>query len=113
MIFKYRNRAVLQIVVAIILSVLLVIVFRKSIHVRVGEDNWTALGVVLYLAAYAMWVISSLNLARAKGYQRDAMGALFTICFVIGFCIPILPLLFPFFIIFGLEDKTKDRMRRH
>jgi uncharacterized membrane protein YhaH (DUF805 family) len=112
MISKYRNWALVQIFLAIVLSVLLGMVFYKSNHVRVGEDNWTALGVVLYFVAYAMWVISSLTLARAKGYQRDAMGALFTICFVIGFCIPILPLLFPFFIIFGLEDKTKDRMRR-
>ena len=112
MISKYRNWAFLQIVVAVILSVLLVLVFRKATHMLHGADNWNALGIILYVAAYGMWVISSLTLARAKGYQRDAMGALFTICFVIGFCIPILPLLFPFFIIFGLEDKTKDRMRR-
>jgi cytochrome c oxidase assembly factor CtaG len=112
MISKYRNRALLQIVIAIVLSVLLVVVFRKSIHTFVNKNNWTALGVILYVASYAMWVMASLSLARARGYQRDAMGVLFAVCFIIGFCIPILPLLFPFFIIFGLEDKTKDKMRR-
>jgi hypothetical protein len=112
MISKYRNRALLQIVIAVVLSVLLVIAFRKSIHTIAGKDNWTILVLTLYVAAYAMWVVASLSLARARGYQRDAMGALFAVCFIIGFCIPILPLLFPFFIIFGLEDKTKDRKRR-
>lgn len=112
MIAKHRNRALVQIVVAIALSAALVVVFRKGVHTHEGADNWMVLGIVLYFAAYAAWVSASLTLARARGYQRDAMGALFMVVFVIGFCIPILPLLFPFFIIFGLQDKTKDRMRR-
>jgi cytochrome c oxidase assembly factor CtaG len=112
MIAKHRNWALVQIVVAIALTVALVMVFRKSVHVREGADNWDVLGIALYVAAYAAWVSASLTLARARGYQRDAMGALFMVVFVIGFCIPILPILFPFFIIFGLQDRTKDRMRR-
>ena len=112
MITKYRNRALLEIAIAIVLSVLLVLVFRKCHHVREGLSNWLCLGIFLYFAAYAMWVVASLSLARARGYQRDAMGVLFVVCFVAGFCIPIFPLLFPFFIIFGLEDKTKNSKRR-
>jgi len=112
MIAKHRNWALVQIAVAIALSAALVMVFRKSGHMREEAANWNVLGIALYVAAYAAWVTASLTLARARGYQRDAMGALFMVVFVVGFCIPALPLLFPFFIIFGLQDRTNDRMRR-
>jgi hypothetical protein len=113
MIAKYRNRALWQILIAVILSVSLVLVFKRAQSTRYSQDNtnWLCVALLLYLASYAMWVIASLTLARARGYQRDAMGAIFVVCYILGFCIPILPLLFPFFIIFGLDDKTKG-MRR-
>jgi len=111
MITKYRNRSIILAIFALALSVLLVVVFRKSIRVRTSDD-WTALAVVLYLAAWAMWVMTSLSLARAKGYSRDLAGTLFLVFIVIGFCVPIAPVLFPFYIIFAMEDKAKDRMRR-
>ena len=113
MITKYRNRAFLQMTAAIILSAALVFVIYKARHMRGDAGNLVGLGLLLYLAAYVMWAMSSLTLARARGYQRDAIGALFGVCCILGlFCFPILPMLFPFYIIFGLEDKTKDRMRR-
>jgi hypothetical protein len=110
MIARYRNRAFLEIFLATVLSGLFATVFHKATHMGRDSDNWNALWIVLYLAAYAMWVMASLSLAKAKGYERDAMGALFMMCFIVGFCIPLLPILFPFFIIFGLEDKIKRRM---
>ena len=112
MIVKHRNWAFLQMVIAILLSVLFIIVLRKAKHMNHGADDWNVLGVVLYVAAYAMWVMASFSLARAKGYHGDAMGALLTVCLILGFCIPILPILFPFYMIFGLEDKTKGRRRK-
>jgi ABC-type phosphate transport system permease subunit len=111
MITKYRNRSILQAICALVLSVLLVIVFRKSIHVRTSHD-WFVLALVLYFATWAMWVMTSLSLARAKGYSRDLAGTLFLIFIIVGFCVPIALVAFPFYIIFAMEDKTKGRTRR-
>ena len=102
----------MQIVVAVILTVLTILAFRKGGNLRHGADSWNVLAIVLYVAAYAMWVKASLTLAKARGYRRDTIGVLFAVCFIVGFCIPILPPLFPFFILFGLDDKVKDRLRR-
>jgi cobalamin synthase len=112
MISKYRNRALIQIVIAITLTILLVLVFRMANRFRPSSDDWFVLALILYVAAYAFWVMGSLSMAKARGYNGDSIGFLFMVCFIVGFCIPILPLLFPFFIIFGLEDKTKNRTRR-
>ena len=56
-----------------------------------------------------MWMVASFSLARAKGYQRDFASGLFVVIYIIGFCFPIAPILFPLFIIFALEDKAKSR----
>ena len=112
MIAKYRNRATIQIICATVLSALCVFAFLKTGHTRKNEDNLKALVIVLYFGSYAMWIISSMTLARAKGHDRDSTGILFAVCYIVGFCLPILQILLPLFIIFGLEDKTKDRMHR-
>lgn len=116
MIRKYRNRAALYSVVAVALTVLFVVLLRKSWHVRPSEDvsNLEALWVLIYFAAWSMWALTSLSLARAKGYSRDMVGTLFAVLFIIGSCcIPAVVILLPFYIIFALEDKTRDRIRRH
>jgi hypothetical protein len=112
MITKHRNRAFIQMGIALVLTVSMVLVFMSLAAKRRQHqdmDSWAALAIVLYLGSYAMWTAASLTLARAKGYPRDFGGALFLGCFILGFCIPIVPVLFPFYILFGLEDRAKRR----
>jgi hypothetical protein len=112
MITKYRNRAFFQMAVAIILSVALGFICHNMPRRREESEGRMILALFVYIAAYVMWVLASLTLARARGYNRDAMGAVFSVCCILGFCcFPILPILFPFYIIFGLRDLTKDKLR--
>jgi cobalamin synthase len=113
MISKYRNRALWQIMMALILTGLVVLLMYRIRHSGYHRsDGWAAAGLFLYVGTYVMWMMASLSLARARGYNRDAMGALFIICYLVGFCIPPLPLMFHLFILFGLEDKAKNKQRR-
>jgi hypothetical protein len=114
MITKYRNRSIFLAMGAIISTTLLAITVCKMMHTPMDQrtDGLTALIVVLYVASWAMWVMTSLSLARAKGHSRDLAGTLFMVFLVVGFCIPITPLLFPFVVLFAMEDKTKNGMRR-
>jgi hypothetical protein len=115
MIPKYRNRALIEIACALGLTVLCVLLTRKVMHTAISQRSggWTALVVIAYFATWVMWMVASLSLTRAKGYQRDFTSGLFVFIYIIGFCFPIAPVLFPLFIILALEDKTKGRMRRH
>jgi hypothetical protein len=67
----------------------------------------------LYLATVTMWMVGSFSLAKAKGHHADTVGSIFIFLFILGFCIPMAPFIFPGFVIFGLEDKTKGRRRRN
>jgi hypothetical protein len=114
MITKYRNRSIFLAAGAIVSSALLVVTFRKMMHTPMDQrtDGLTTLIVVLYFASWAMWVMTSLSLAKAKGHSRDLAGTLFMVFLLVGFCVPTTPLLFPFFVLFAMEDKTKNGMRR-
>lgn len=115
MISKHRNRAILQLVVALSMTALLVGMFyNERMNLRFGHlnDGWIALGFLFYLATVTMWMVASFSLARAKGYHSDMVGGIFLFLIILGFCFPIAPLVFPGFVIFGLKDKTRERMRR-
>jgi hypothetical protein len=107
MIAKYRNRGIIQIVCALVLTVLLVVLIRNR-GPRVSDDK-VALGFLLYCAAWTMWMVASFSLAKARGYASDFTGTLFLLFFIVGFCFPIAPMLFPLYIVFALKDKTRDR----
>jgi drug/metabolite transporter (DMT)-like permease len=112
MISKYRNHAIWQSTCAIGLTVLFIVLVVKGRQHGMMSDNLGVLCLIIYVAAWVMWMVTSFTLTRAKGYVRDFAGTLFLLFFILGICIPIAPLLFPFYIIFALEDKTKDRKRR-
>jgi hypothetical protein len=110
MITKYRNWGILQLICALALTVAVVIVFRgRGLNI---SDNRTIILIILYLAAVTLWMVGSFSLAKAKGYGSDTMGGIFLFLFLLGFCIPIAPFVFPGFVIFGLKDKMKRRSRR-
>ena len=112
MITKYRNRAIFYAACALGLTVLFVVLVHKGRqHIEMSE-NMGIVCLLVFFAAWTMWMITSFSLTKAKGYSKDLAGGLFMLCFILGFCIPIAPMLFPLYIIFALEDKTKDRMRR-
>ncbi len=114
MIPKYRNRALIQLACALVLTALLV--FWISLIVRQGiqhrNENYMALLLVLYLGCWTMWMIASYSLAKAKGYSGEMAGGIFVFLMVIAFCFPIAAILFPVAVIFGLDDKTRRRLRR-
>jgi uncharacterized membrane protein len=115
MISKYRNRALLQTIFAIILTistVVFLVVLHKHIYRRDESNDWGVLIIPLFFADWAMWMLVSFTLAKAKGYSKDFAGGLFIMMFILGFCIPMAPMLFPLYIIFAMEDRAKDRTRR-
>ena len=110
MITKYRNRGIAQLFLAILMTAGLILVFMKT--ERKMSDGMTALLLLFCLATLTMWMVRSFSLAKAKGYSGDMMGKVFIFLFVLGFCFPIAPFVFPVVVIFGLEDKTRERLRR-
>ena len=114
MIAKYRNRGILELAGALILTVVLILVAVASRR-QVGRmsDERIVVLLLLYLGATTMWMIGSFSLARAKGHGRDTIGGIFLFLFLLGICVPIAPFLFPGFVIFGLKDKTRERSRWH
>lgn len=76
---------------------------------RAGRDDIFALLILPYLATVTMWMVGSFSLAKAKGYGSDMMGAVFMLLFILGFCFPIAPFVFPAVVLFGLKDKTRER----
>ena len=76
------------------------------------SDGMIALLIVFYLATVTMWMVGSFSLAKAKGYSSDMMGAVFIFLFILGFCFPIAPFVLPAVVLFGLKDKTRERLRR-
>src|SRR5690242_8809946 len=112
MITKHRNRGIGQLACAVFMTVALVILFRHSGGFRMS-DNWKVILILSYLSTVTMWMVGSFSLAKAKGYGSDMMGGIFLFLFLLGFCIPIAPFVFPGLVIFGLKDKTKRRSQRH
>lgn len=113
MISSYRNLGLIQAAVALGLSVWLAFLLRNHHPAPFRRnDQGALLLVIVYLTAWVMWVLASLSLTRAKGYKRDFGGALLLFFLVAGCCIPGAPIIFPFIIIFALEDKTKNSRRR-
>lgn len=113
MITKHRNRGISQLAIAILMTAALVFGFMKSGR-KTSEtsDGVFALLFLLYLATVTMWMVGSFSLAKAKGYGTDMMGGIFIFLFILGFCFPVAPLVFPAVVIFGLKDKTRERLRR-
>src|SRR5260370_2017536 len=116
MISKHRNRGIFQLAVALVLTALLVFMWHKGAgHLRVREvsEGWMVFWFFLYLGTVTLWMVGSFSLAKAKGYDTDMMGGLFIFLFLLGFCFPVAPFVFPGFVIFGLKDKTRERKHRH
>ena len=86
-----------------------------SRNLRLGRLNegWMVTWFLLYLGTVSLWMVGSFSLARAKGYHTDTMGGLFIFLFLLGFCFPVAPFLFPAVVIFGLKDKASERRRFH
>ncbi len=115
MIAKYRNRSAIYLVGAILLTVGLVLISRYLLRTRFTErrDGLGGIAIFGYVAAWVMWILVGFNLARAKGYSRDFVGTMFLFVYIFGFCMPLVVMLFPIYILVAMEDKTKNRMRRH
>jgi cytochrome bd-type quinol oxidase subunit 2 len=116
MISKHRNRGIIQLAFAMVLTGVLIFMWRKgAAHLRLRQvsDGWMIFWFFLYLGTVTLWMVGSFSLAKAKGYGTDMMGGLFMFLFLLGFCIPLAPFVFPGFVIFGLKDKTRKRKRWH
>jgi len=114
MITKYRNRSLIYLSVAVVLTVAVGFLIHKNIHTRVSQRSGglMAFCVIGYIVAWISWVLVGFNLSRAKGYSKDFTGTLFMVVYFIGICFPILVVGFPLYILFGMEDRAKDRSRR-
>jgi hypothetical protein len=109
MITKYRNQGIVFSVLAFATTVFFVVALRKSVGIR---DEWRDYLIPIYLCAAVLWTISSYTLAKAKGYQADALGRLLMISLLLGFCCQPAALVFPF-LGFFLEDKVRSRRHFH
>ena len=114
MITKYRNRSLIYLTVAVVLSVVLGLLMHKTIHTRISERSGGVLAFLIigYIVAWISWVLVGFSLARAKGYSQDFTGTLFMVVYFFGICLPIVVVAFPLYILFGMEDKAKNRSRR-
>jgi len=107
MITKYRNQGIVFSVLAFATTVLFIVALRKSVGIR---EEWSEYLVPLYLGAAVLWTIASYTMAKAKGYQADALGRVLMISLLLGFCCQPAALVFPF-LGFVLEDKTRSPRR--
>jgi hypothetical protein len=115
MIAKYKKRSILCLICSMAMTVGFVW-FANYLYRHRLRDRNDSLDVVLifgYIATWIMWLAVGFNLARAKGYSREFTGSLFVVVYAIGFCVPFIVLAFPLYILFGMEDKTKQWSRRH
>jgi hypothetical protein len=116
MIPKYRNRGILQIVIAVIMAVVFTVglmwVRSNHKHGEVMSDASFVFWLFFYLGTVAMWVAGGFSLAMAKGYHSDAVGCLFVVSYLAGVLVPLFPLFFPIIVAFGLKDKLRSRKRR-
>ena len=115
MIARYRNRSLFYFICAAALTVPALAAFRKLAHFSAYRLNPSLAGyfLILYFAAWLTWVLASLNLARAKGCSKSKAGKLFLVFLIVGFLAPITLLLFPFFVVFSMKDKTQGKRRNH
>jgi len=111
MIARYRNKGFIQLACAVAMTALLVFLYSRWDR-RSPNDNIVILLVFLYFACWVLWMVASFTLAKAKGYSTDLAGGIFLFLIVVGFCFPIAALLFPIVVLFGLNDKTRERLRR-
>lgn len=111
MIARYRNKGFIQLACAVAMTALLVFLFVRWDR-RSPNDNIGVLLLLLYFACWTLWMMASFTLAKAKGYSADLAGGIFLSLIVLGFCFPIAVLLFPIVVLFGLNDKTRERLRR-
>jgi hypothetical protein len=115
MITKYRNRSILYFICSIALTVGLVWLSYHLWRIRFTgpHDGLKALAIFGYVATWFSWVLVGFNLARAKGYSRDFAGSMLVCLYIIGLCFPVVVVAFPLYILFGLEDKSKNKSRHH
>lgn len=109
MISKYRNRGIVFSVLALAMTVLFVVALGKSVGIR---EEWQDYLIPLYLCAGVLWAVSSYTLAKAKGYDADALGRVLLLSLLLGFCCQPVALIFPF-LGFFLEDKTRSGRPSH
>jgi hypothetical protein len=111
MIAKYRNRGIIELASAFIMTgILIYFVAAPKKSLRTNE-GWIVAAIFLYFAAFVMWIRSGFSFVRAKGYPRDYAGKMFLFLIILGFCFPMAVWVLPAVAIFGLEDKTKTRRR--
>jgi hypothetical protein len=111
MIAKYRNWGIVLSVLAFAMTVLFLVVLRKSTGVM-GDDRWSDYLIPSYLCTAILWTVASYNLAKAKGYGADELGRVLMISLLIGFCCQPAALIFPL-LGFFLKDKTQSRRHSH
>lgn len=107
-----RNAALLQYVVALGMTAILayfVVKYRQRMLSGNISEEWMALGLLFYFVTIVAWMFASFTLAKAKGHSSDKTGCIFVFFFLAGFLLPFIPLLFPLYVIFGMEDLEKRR----
>jgi drug/metabolite transporter (DMT)-like permease len=108
MISKYRNRAAVKLAIAVGIGVVAALLVIKGRGPR-GNDLYLCGGVLLMLAAMALYAWGTSDLATAKGYTHGTVPALLIVGY---FCAPIIMPLMPLIVLFGLKDKTVSRRER-
>ena len=106
---RYRKKGFVQLAVAAAMTALLVflIVRREKPHV---SDGYAVVSLFLFIGCWVMWMLASLTLAKAKGYDVRTSEGLFAGLLVLGFCfMPVMMIAFPVVVLFGLKDKTRGR----
>ncbi len=113
MISKHRNRGILMIVWALVMTGALGYLFYDTRHVHRVSQNRTVLWILVALIWWALWFGAGFSLARAKGYEVDTTSGLFVFLLFVSFFIPVAVFVFPATVIFVLKDKTHRGHSRH
>ena len=106
MILHYRNRAVKQIGLGILLIALLVVLVLLRHHGV--PDGVIAIGaLVLGIFGSLFYIQGCIALAEAKGHTGASVAAMIIVCYFCFF--PLLPFI-PLILLFGMNDRTQTQM---
>lgn len=107
---RLQTRAWIKIVIAYALLAAAIVAgsqygFQKRLH---PDEDLGIIALFCYILTQVFGVWGSFDLARARGYPEEVIVGMVVIGFL---CAPILILILPLAVFFGLEDKNRKRKK--
>ncbi|HEX9045850.1 MAG TPA: hypothetical protein VF988_02385 [Verrucomicrobiae bacterium] len=109
MIARFRNRALLQAAGAIGLTLMVPHWLSRFMHRGHYQraDGIAVAMIVCYFMAWVMWGLVALNVSKAKGYGNELVTPKVIILYSLSLFVPITPILFVLYAVFGLKSRFK------